>query len=75
MTIEQLKNEIGKLDLADKLLLVEDVWDSIAADNHALPMPEWHRSELERRLHAHRTGEADLHDWKQVHQTIREQYK
>jgi hypothetical protein len=43
MTIDQLKNEIGELDLADKLMLVEDVWDSIADDNGSLPMPEWHR--------------------------------
>lgn len=75
MTIDQLKNEIEKLDLADKLLLVEDVWDSIAEDNGALPMPEWHRKELERRSEAYRKGELELHDSEDVHQAIREKYK
>ncbi|MBL7648341.1 MAG: addiction module protein [Candidatus Hydrogenedentes bacterium] len=48
MTIDQLKSEIGKIGLADRLLLVEDVWDSIADENESLPMPEWHRRELDR---------------------------
>lgn len=75
MTIDQLKNEIGKLDLADKLLLVEDVWDSIADDNGTLPMPEWHRRELGRRSEAYRKGELELLDSEEVHQAIREKYK
>lgn len=75
MTIDQLKSEIGKLDLADKLLLVEDVWDSIADENESLPMPEWHRKELERRSEEHRKGEVELHDWEDVHQAIRDKYK
>ena len=75
MTIDQLKTEIGKLDLADKLLLVEDVWDSIAIDNESLPMPAWHRKELERRTEEHRKGELELHDSEEVHQAIREKYK
>lgn len=75
MTIDQLKSEIGKLDLADKLLLVEDVWDSIADDNEALPIPEWHRRELTRRSEEYRKGELELHDSEEVHQAIREKYK
>lgn len=75
MTIDQLKEEIGKLDLADRLLLVEDVWDSIADDNESLPMPQWHRQELERRSEEYRKGKVELHDSEDVHQAIREKYK
>ncbi len=36
--------------------LVEDLWDSIAADQRALPLTDWQRAELDRRLDAY---EAD----------------
>ena len=75
MTIDQLKSEIGKLDLADKLLLVEDVWESIADENESLPMPEWHQKELESRSEEHRKGELELQESEDVHQAIREKYK
>jgi len=75
MTIEQLKSEIGKLDLAEKLLLVEDVWDSIAVGNESIPMPAWHRKERERRSEDYRKGAIELHDWEELHQAIREMYK
>ncbi|MFO8083607.1 MAG: addiction module protein [Desulfobacterales bacterium] len=43
MRPEEIKQEINKLNLAEKLLLVEDIWDSIAQDNSELPMPEWQK--------------------------------
>jgi putative addiction module component (TIGR02574 family) len=46
MRAEQIKIEIDGLELSEKLLLVEDLWDSIAASNSGLPMPEWQKEEL-----------------------------
>ncbi len=48
MRIEEIKNEIDKLGLAERLLLVEDVWDSIAKSNLELPVPEWQKKELDK---------------------------
>jgi putative addiction module component (TIGR02574 family) len=50
MTPKALLDEILRLPLDERLRLVEDVWDSIAATPEAVPMPEWHKVELERRL-------------------------
>ena len=33
-----------------KLRLLEEVWDSLAADPSAVPLTEWQRRELDRRL-------------------------
>ena len=41
--------EIGSLSTAEKILLVQDLWDSIAADAAPLPVPRSHLDELERR--------------------------
>jgi len=39
-----------KLPLAERIQLVEDLWDSIAADAERLPLCGSHREELARRL-------------------------
>ena len=75
MNIDQLKNEIGKLNLSDKLLLIEDVWDSIAETTDELPVPEWQRAELDKRYRAYQDGAVELHDWKSVHDSLRRKYQ
>ncbi len=42
--------EIHKLSMPEKILLVEDLWDSIIAEDHELAVPESHKRELNRRL-------------------------
>lgn len=44
------------LPIDQRLRVVEDLWDSIAADSNALPLTEAQRAELDRRLDAY---EAD----------------
>jgi putative addiction module component (TIGR02574 family) len=42
--------EIARLTVPEKILLLEDLWDSIAADEASVPVPQSHREELDRRL-------------------------
>lgn len=42
------------LSIAERLRLVEDIWDSIAQDTGALPLPPEVLDEAERRLAEHR---------------------
>ena len=63
--------EIDHLGLSEKLLLVEDIWDSIAKENQNLPMPEWHKRGLDIRYREYREGKAELHDWRSVHSELR----
>ncbi len=48
-----MKTGLGTLSIGEKLRLVEDIWDSIAADQVALPLTEKQRVELDRRLDAY----------------------
>ena len=41
---------IARLTAAEKILLVEELWDSIASDQSNVPMPSNHCKELDRRL-------------------------
>ena len=45
-----MATRVQDLPLGDKLKLVEDIWDSIAADQQKLPLTEAQRAELDRRL-------------------------
>jgi putative addiction module component (TIGR02574 family) len=42
--------EIAKLSAPEKILLVEDLWDSISSDESAVPVPQSHIDELDRRI-------------------------
>jgi putative addiction module component (TIGR02574 family) len=44
---------LRKLPLDERIRLVEDLWDSIAADQGLLPLTPEQRSELDRRLDAY----------------------
>ncbi len=43
-------HEIIKLSTPEKILLVEDLWDSIASDESTVPVPQSHMEELDRRF-------------------------
>ncbi|WP_287373312.1 addiction module protein [Prosthecochloris sp.] len=71
MRAEQIKLEIDGLELSEKLFLVEDLWDSIAASNSELTMPEWQKQELNRRYKEYQQEKLELQDWKSVHEELR----
>lgn len=53
-------SEITKLSTAEKILLVEDLWESIASDESAVPVPESHKIELDRRLKRYESAPGTL---------------
>ncbi|MEA1923389.1 MAG: addiction module protein [Pseudomonadota bacterium] len=70
MRAEEIKIEIDGLELSEKLLLVEGLWDSIAASNSELTMPEWQKVELNKRYKEYKQGKLELHDWKSAHEEL-----
>jgi putative addiction module component (TIGR02574 family) len=69
MTAKPLWDEILRLPVAERLKLVQDIWDSIAASPADVPVPEWHKAELDRRLD-HPDPGANL-SWDQVRERLR----
>ncbi|MEE4355783.1 MAG: addiction module protein [Desulfococcaceae bacterium] len=74
MRVEEIRQEINQLDMSDKILLIADVWDSIAQSNGELPMPEWQKGELDLRYKSYKAGKQNLHDWGAVHESLRKKY-
>jgi putative addiction module component (TIGR02574 family) len=60
-----------KLGLAERLQLVEDLWDSIAQEDAQLPVPDWKRDELRRRKARFLQHPESARTWEQVKQQAR----
>ena len=69
MTSAALLEEILRLPPDQRLQLVEDVWDSLAASPEQIGVPAWHREELERRLAD--PGEQPTLSWQDVQARLR----
>lgn len=52
--------EIARLSSPEKILLVEDLWDSIASDESSVPIPQSHMKELDRRLKSYESDPGNL---------------
>ena len=60
-------SQFFKLSRAERLQLVEDLWDSIVQDEEAdLPVPDWKRDELRRRKERFLKHPSSGRTWDQV---------
>lgn len=57
---------IDKMSIEDRLALVQEIWDSIAAEADQVPLTEVQRKELERRLAAHAADPTNVIPWEEV---------
>jgi putative addiction module component (TIGR02574 family) len=48
-----MDSKLRDLSVDERIKLVEDLWDSIAADQNALPLTSEQKAELDRRLDAY----------------------
>ena len=61
---------IDQLSVAQRLLLVEEIWDSIAAEDET-PLTEPQRQDLERRLAAYEANPKAGSSWEEVKARLR----
>lgn len=64
MTIQTLG--IDQLSRNERLELVQEIWDSIAAEDGTIPLSQAQREELDRRLVAYRANPDAAMDWEDV---------
>lgn len=57
---------IDRLPVEERLALVEEIWDSIAADGAAVPPTETQRAELQKRIEEDDAQPDDLIPWERV---------
>lgn len=57
---------IDQLPVEERLALVEDLWDSIAADSAAVPLTDAQRFELQKRIEEDDAHPDEVIPWAQV---------
>ena len=62
---------IFDLSPAEKLQLVEDLWDDLAAVPESVPLHDWQKEELARRKANLQRNPASATDWESVKRRVR----
>jgi putative addiction module component (TIGR02574 family) len=62
--------EIRQLPVTERLRLIEEIWDSLEGETEVLPLPEWHKAELDKRLDALDQGTSIGSTWDEVRRRI-----
>jgi len=65
-----LEQAIG-LSVEEKLKLIDDLWDSMSKDPEKIPVADWQRAELTRRLESQRQNPQPGQIWEEVEREIR----
>jgi putative addiction module component (TIGR02574 family) len=63
--------EILKLDVEERLRIIEVIWDSIAAAPATLPLTAADRAELDRRIAEDDADPEDVMSWQQARDLIK----
>ena len=64
---------IKKLSVAERILIVEDIWDSIISSEENFPITDEQKKELDLRLEAYYKNPKEGKSWKEVKDNIKSQ--
>jgi putative addiction module component (TIGR02574 family) len=62
---------IEQLSVAERIIVVEEIWDSIAAEQASLPVTPAQQEELDRRLEAYGESPTAGAPWEKVKSRLR----
>jgi putative addiction module component (TIGR02574 family) len=64
---------IKKLSVAERILIVEDIWDSIISSHEDFPISDEQKKELDLRLEAYYKNPNEGKSWEEVKKNIQSQ--
>lgn len=65
--------DLDRLSMSERLQLVQDLWDSIAAEPESVPVTEAQERELDRRLSAYREDANPGAPWTEVRERLQDE--
>jgi putative addiction module component (TIGR02574 family) len=67
MNISQMTiDEIKKLSLSEKILIIEEIWDSIVKDNEYPELTDIQREELNKRIDSYHANPDQGRTWDEI---------
>jgi putative addiction module component (TIGR02574 family) len=67
-------DQILRLSVDERIRLVQQIWDSIAAESEPPPLSDAQLSEIERRIAAHKRDPSTAIPWEDALSRLRERY-
>ncbi len=64
-------SDILQMSVAERIQLVEDIWDSIASAPESVPVTDAQKEELDRRLQAHARNPSEVVSWDELKEKVR----
>ena len=64
-------DEIKQLDITERIILVEEIWDSIAKEQDSVGLSEYEKSILDERLSSLESNSNNLMSWDKMKAKIR----
>ncbi len=65
-------DEIKQLDIAERIILVEEIWDSIAKEQESVSLSEYEKNVLDARLASLENNPDTLTTWDEIKNRIRD---
>ena len=62
--------EIRQLPLAEKLQIMEAIWEDLRAQAERIPVPPWHKRLLDERRKAVEEGREGVLDWDSIKDSL-----
>ena len=69
--MERVNLPLSKLTVAQKLALMETLWDDLSKHEKSIESPDWHEEVLRDREKAIAAGKASFSDWEEAKERIR----
>lgn len=73
MDIAATLNEITALSVEDRIVLVQAIWDSIAAEQAYPDLTKSQKHELDRRIESHDSEPDNVLTWEEIKASVRKQ--
>jgi putative addiction module component (TIGR02574 family) len=64
--VTELVEKAKNLSIADRIRLIEEIWDSIAAENGAFELTDAQKRELDRRLGSIKNAQQPGRTWDEI---------
>ncbi|HEY5910324.1 MAG TPA: addiction module protein [Verrucomicrobiae bacterium] len=62
--------ELKQLPLAEKLQIIEAIWEDLRAQAERVPVPQWHRDLLDERRKGVAEGREEILDWDSIKDSL-----
>ena len=69
MTVKDIP-QIARMSTSEKILFLEDLWDSIASDESSVLVPQVHKDEINARMKNHKANPGNLLSLEELQERI-----